>query len=119
MLDLAAYKQMISKAILFKTAQKLIRPMFPAFQANVVAYLISLVAFLVGERLDLDKIWQQQDLSPALKRQLETWAIEVNQILHQSADGRMVSEWAKKPECWETVRTAVYSAIGSEIPEVR
>jgi len=117
--DLAAYKQMISKAILFKTAQKLIRPMFPAFQANVAAYLVSLVAFLVGERLDLDKIWQQQDLSPALKRQLETWAIEVNQILHQSADGRMVSEWAKKPECWETVRTAVYSAIGSEIPEVR
>jgi len=117
--DLAAYKQMISKAILFKTAQKLIRPMFPAFQANVAAYLVSLVAFLVGERLDLDKIWQQQDLSPALKRQLETWAIEVNQILHQSADGRMVSEWAKKPECWETVRTAIYSPIGSEIPEVR
>jgi hypothetical protein len=117
--DLAAYKQMISKAILFKTAQKLIRPMFPAFQANVAAYLVSLVAFLVGERLDLDKIWQQQDLSPALRMQLEMWAIEVNQVLHQSADGRMVSEWAKKPECWETVRTAVYSAIGSEIPEVR
>lgn len=116
--DLASYKQMISKAILFKTTQKLIRPMFPAFQANVAAYLVSLVAFLLGEGVDLDKIWQKQDLSSALKKQLETWAVEVNQVLHQSANGRMVSEWAKRPECWETIRTATYSAVESEIPEV-
>lgn len=116
--SLSSYKHMISKAILFKTTQKLIRPMFPAFQANVVAYLVSLIAFLVGERLDLDRIWQQQDLSPELKQQVQTWAVEVNQILHQSANGRMISEWAKKQECWEIVRTATYTGIEPRIPEV-
>jgi hypothetical protein len=116
--SLASYKHMISKTILFKTAQRLIRPMFPAFQANIVAYLVSLVSFLVGERIDLDRIWQQQDLSQEFKRQLQTWAVEVNQVLHQSANGRMISEWAKKHECWETVRTATYTAIEPGIPEV-
>jgi hypothetical protein len=116
--SLASYKHMIARAILFKATQKLIRPMFPAFQANVVAYLVSLVGFLIGERLDLDRIWQQQDLSQQLKSQLQKWAVEVNTILHQSANGRMISEWAKKQECWNKVRTATYTAIEPGIPEV-
>jgi hypothetical protein len=117
--DLAAYKHMIARAILFKTAQKLIRPMFPAFQANVVAYLVSLASLLVGGRLDLDRIWQQQDLSQPLKAQLQKWAVEVNDVLHQSANGRMISEWAKKPECWQTVRSSTYTPAASGIPEIR
>ena len=39
--DVAAYKVMIAKAILFKKAHALVRPMFPAFQANVAAYTVS------------------------------------------------------------------------------
>jgi hypothetical protein len=30
----------------------------------------------------------------------------------------MVSEWAKKPECWEIVRDAAYSEPLPTIPEV-
>ena len=36
--------------------------------------------------------------------QIQAWAAEVNKVLHDSAGGRMISEWAKKPECWEAVR---------------
>jgi hypothetical protein len=117
--DPATYKQMIAKAIIFKTAQKLVRPMFPAFQANVAAYLVSLAAFKLGGRMELERIWQQQDLSQPLKAQLQTWAAEVNGILHQSAGGRMVSEWAKKSECWDAVRAGSYADINPGIPEVR
>jgi len=117
--DLAFYKQMIAKTIFFKTAQKLLRPKFPAFQGNVTVYLVSLVASRVGERIDLDKIWGHQDLSHQLKEQLETWATEVNAVLHQSASGRMISEWAKKLECWNVVRNATYSEIRTGIPEIR
>lgn len=115
----ADYKRMIAKAILFKRMQKLVRPMFPAFQANVAAYTVSVLADRLGRRMDLDGIWTRQDLSMRLQEQIEAWAREVNDVLHRTAGGRMVSEWAKKPECWEAVREQAYSAPLDGIPEVR
>jgi uncharacterized protein Usg len=117
--DLIFFKSTIAKAIFFKTVHKLVRQMFPAFQANVAAYLVSLTAKLTGETLDIDKIWQQQDLSYQLKEQLKVWASEVNDILHSSSGGRMISEWAKKPECWRIVQGHSYSKISNGIPEIR
>jgi hypothetical protein len=113
--DVLFYKRLIAKAILFKTVQKLVRPMFPAFQANIAAYLVSMAAQLAGDRLDLDRIWTQQELS----YQLKVWATEVNDILHKSSSGRMISEWAKKPECWKIVREQSYSMAKGDIPEIR
>lgn len=117
--DITFYKQMIAKAILFKNAQKLARELkIPAFQANVATYLISLTANRIGDRLNLDRIWQQQDLSGQLKQQLRVWASEVHDFLHQSAKGRMISEWAKKLECWEFIRRANCSEVATGIPEL-
>lgn len=117
--DVTFYKQMIAKAILFKTAQKLIRPEFKAFQANVTTYLVALLSYRLGDRFDLERIWLQQDLSPRLKQQMLAWAQGVNRILHESASGRMVSEWAKKAECWEAIRKGSYSQLLEGIPELR
>jgi len=117
--DVAIYKATIAKAILFKKTNSIVRPMFPAFQANVAAYLVAVVSELVGDRLSLDRIWEQQDISSALRDQIKTWAGEVNQVLHNTSGGRMVSEWAKKPDCWTIVRAAKYSQAKSGIPEIR
>lgn len=117
--EVREYKSMIAKAIIFKRTSTLVRPMFPAFQANVTAYLVSVLADKLGERMDLDRIWNHQDISTQLRQQLEIWAEEVNAALHQSSGGRMISEWAKKPECWDRVRAAIYSKPLSGIPEVR
>lgn len=116
--DTTMYKKMIAKAMIFKVATKLVRPMFPAFQANVCAYLVSVLSWTTSDRLDLDAIWQRQDLSPELKAQLQIWATEVNQLLHNSAGGRMISEWAKKPECWETIKRGHFSTVTEGIPEL-
>ena len=35
---------MVAKGILFKAVQKLARQTFPAFQANVAAYTVSMIA---------------------------------------------------------------------------
>lgn len=117
--NVAIYKTMVAKAILFKKAQALIRPSLPAFQANVVAYTIALLAEKVGDSLDLDQIWKHQDIASALKAQLRTWAAEVSDVLNRTAGGRMVSEWAKKPECWEAVRQARYSPLDREMRELQ
>jgi hypothetical protein len=119
--DVAAYKQMIAQAILFKTAQRLIRPMFPQshpFHA-VTAYTISILSQRIGARLDLERVWQSQGISARLQEQIQQWVRQVNEVLHVSADGRMVSEWAKKAECWDAVRCSSFSDAIDGIPEVR
>ena len=115
----AEYKAMIAKAKLFRDTQKLVRPMFQAFQGNVAAYVVSVLADKLGDRIQLDRIWTRQAVSPGLMAQIATWAREVNDVLHRTAGGRMVSEWAKKPECRDAVLGATYSAAADGLPEVR
>lgn len=117
--DVAEFKQMIAKAKLYRDAQKLIRPMFPAFQANITAYAYSLLSERLGGRLDLEKIWNSQCGSTQLIDQIARWAKEVDEVLTRTANGRMISEWAKKPECRDAVFAATYSAPDDSIPELR
>jgi hypothetical protein len=108
--NLNDFKEMIAQTILFKAASKIIRPKFPAFQANVVAYTVALLSKKLGEGVNLGAIWQKQSISKELGEQIAAWSIEVNDALHKSANGRMISEWAKKKECWEILGEMEYSA---------
>lgn len=112
------YTQMVAKAILFKSAHKIIRPLFPAFQANITAYTISVLALKLGTEFNFQRVWQEQSISPQLARQITQWAHEVNDALHLGASGKMISEWSKKLECWWLVRDTKYSEKLAEIPEV-
>lgn len=116
--DVAEYKHMIAQVIIFKAAHKLIRPRYPAFQANVTAYTVAILSKLLGDRIDLNMIWQRQNISSALGEQILKWSIEINQLLHGSANGRMISEWAKKKECWEILAAHNYSTTLNDIPEL-
>ena len=116
--NLTEFKRMIAKAIIYRTTQKVTRGRYPAFQANVVTYTVAVVACQLGAKLDLDRVWWQQELSPELHSQILTWADRVHAELHRTANGRMVSEWAKKPDCWTAVRSASYAESLVDIPEL-
>lgn len=116
-LSVADYKAMIAKAKLFRDTQKITRAMFKAGQANVAAYTISVLADKLGDRLDLERVWAQQGGSPELMAQITTWAQEVNEMFIQTAGGRLISEWAKKPECLEIVMNSTFSKPAERIPE--
>lgn len=117
--DVAEFKTMIAKVKLYRDAQKLLRPMFQAFQANVTAYTIAVLSEKLGSRIDLNRIWAKQAASPELMAQIAVWAKEVNDTLHTTSGGRMVSEWAKRPECKDAVMGASYSEPADDIPEVK
>jgi len=117
--DVADFKAMIAKAILYRETQKLLRPMFQAFQANVTSYTVAVLSEKIGARIDLDRIWVKQAASPELMAQVAIWAKEVNDMLHTTSGGRMISEWAKRPECKDAVMGANYSEPADGIPEVK
>lgn len=117
--SVAEYKAMIAKTIVYRSTQRLLRPMFQAFQANVTAYTVSLLAEKLGHRIDLERVWSRQALSPELLARIAVWAREVNDVLHTTAGGKMISEWAKRPECREAVMNANYSEVATNIPELK
>lgn len=118
--DAAYFKMAIAKAILFRKTHTVVRPMFKAAQLNVATYLIALISERYGKDFDFDRIWERQDISDQLRHQISTWAIEVHEIFVQSSAGRILSEWAKKPECWDIVRNIRLSPIqAGRIPEIR
>jgi len=117
--DVEFFKHAVARAIIFKTATRLIRRAFPAFQANITAYTVAVLSHRLGDRVELDRIWLKQELSPELQNQILVWAGEVHQVLHETSGGRMISEWAKKPECWTAVRQASYSAPREDMPDIR
>lgn len=116
--DVSWFKGAVSKTILFKHADKIVAPLGTASKIHVTTHLVSIFAERLGDRVDMDRIWQQQDLSPQLKALLALWAPEVNRVMVAGSNGKLLSEWAKKPECWAQVKAGNYPMGTESIPEI-
>jgi len=117
--DTAFFKALVAKCIMFKMVHKTSRPLVSAFLANVAAYTMSVIANSYGDRFDFEKVWLRQGVSEEFLAQVEIWAREVNDRLHRTAKGKMISEWAKRPECKEAMFSMPFSPPNLNIPEVR
>lgn len=115
------YKQLIAQAIIFKTAESIARKLkLPAYRANAITYTVALLSYRTLQRVDLVKIWEAQSVSDALSRTIETWMPRVHEELVASANGRNVTEWCKKPDCWRHIQMMELSlpaALEAELAE--
>ncbi|HEK1770003.1 TPA: AIPR family protein [Pseudomonas putida] len=118
-LDPMFFKQLVAKAIIFKAVHKTARPIVSAFLANVTAYTIAVIVGSYRETFDLERVWVRQAVSPQFLEQVKIWAREVNERLHETANGKMISEWAKRPECKAAMLSRPFSAPIVDLPEVR
>lgn len=117
--DVTAFKNMIAQAIIYKATQKVVRNGgFAAWKVNIVTYTVSTLAWQTNGRISLDSIWRRQALSPQLTDYVVRLAIVIDEILRQTAGARMVSEWAKKEECWTEVKAAALPTLPLDIPEL-
>lgn len=117
--DPAFFKALVAKSIVFKAVHKTARPLVSAYLANVAAYTVAVVANSYRDTFDLEKVWLRQGVSPQFLEQVEIWAREVNDRLHETANGKMISEWAKRPECKEVMFAHPFSPPSVDVPETR
>jgi len=117
--DPVFFKTLVAKAIVFKAIHKTVRPLVSAFLANVAAYTVAVVADSYGDAFDLEKVWLRQGVSLQFMEQVQIWAREVNDRLHETANGKMISEWAKRPECREAMFSRPFSRPSVDVPEAR
>lgn len=100
------YRKSVARIILFKRAEKIARQIgFSAYRANAVCYTVALLAYRTAGRLDLDAIWTNQDVSEALEETMRVWMSRIHEEIVNSADGRNVTEWCKKKDCWALLQS--------------
>jgi len=73
----------------------------------------------MGDRVDLQMIWQNQKISDEFAAHLLKWAKLVNRKFEEIAPGQQFSEVAKRESTWTKARAAEYPAPVGTIPELR
>ena len=93
------FKQTVAKAILHKTAEKLFSTLgHDGYRAESIAYALAWLAQESKQRLDLDRIWQEQRVPPLLCEALKIVSTAAHG--HLLRQGGNVREAAKREPCW-------------------
>lgn len=99
------FQRAIARALLFRQTERIVsRQRFGGYRANIVTYSIAWLSNHTSRRVDLDGIWAAQELSPALSGFLETLSAHAHEHVTRPPGGANVTEWAKRPACWEAFR---------------
>ncbi|OCI97023.1 hypothetical protein A6U86_15535 [Rhizobium sp. AC27/96] len=115
-LDKNFFRETIAKALLYKAAQAVVRrARLPSYGANVVTYMIAIMAAQHGHELDLSVLWDEQRVSSEMEAMLAVWAPIVHSEIVTAAGSRNVTEWCKKEDCW-TELSGLNLPIPDELP---
>ena len=117
--DVRYFEHLIAKAIIFNKADRIVREQsFGGYKANIVTYTIAWISNRTSQRIDLDSIWKNQDISPALHDVIREISMAVHRVIVSPPNGKNVTEWCKRKECWEKIRDSnvnIGSALGEEL----
>ncbi|MDZ5698641.1 AIPR family protein [Chelativorans sp. M5D2P16] len=114
--DTTWFKRIIAIAILYRAVERTVRAMkFPAYGAQIIAYLVAAISHRTGGRVDFDRIWAHQVITPELENLVKSWAPAIDAALRESAGQRNPSEWFKKEECWTLLRERL-PALSDPLP---
>lgn len=121
--DSVYFERLVAKAILFKRAERIIGGMnYGGYRANIVTYTLAWLSHHTSQRIDLDAIWKKQDLSPALQEEIRSISVHIHHIITNPPNGRNITEWCKRKECWEAVcalNIPISEALKSELIDLR
>lgn len=107
--DESYYHNLIAKSILFRQTEKLVqKQQYGGYRANIVTYTLAFLSYKTAQRIDLDRIWRDQALTPALEWEIIEISKFVQKLIVNPPGGANVGEWCKKEKCWQSIRDYEY-----------
>ena len=106
------FEDTIAKCILFKNADKRYgkKPNnIGEMKQVVVPYTLSLLNKITDGKLDLYRIWKNQQISTRLSNFIYDLMKQVNQFILDTYAGQHYIEKSKREECWELVKSHSWS----------
>jgi len=111
--DPAYFHDLVAKAILFRRAERLVAAQnFGGYRANIVTYSLALLSQKTAQRVDLDRIWREQDIGRGLSEAIVEISHRIHPVLADPPGGANVTEYAKREACWTRVRELEVSLPG-------
>jgi len=102
--DARHFRLLIAQAILFRRTDKIVQALkYGGYKANIVTYTVALLSNLTNQRIDLERIWKEQGLSPALEDAIISLSRVVQLHITTPPGGKNITEWCKKEECWDSL----------------
>ena len=101
------YEDAVAKAIMFRTAEKVygVKPnAIGDMRYITVPYSLALLNLKTDYKIDLYKIWKNQTLSESSKNILHIIMENIEDFIKKNAPGSLYGEWAKKEDCWNSVK---------------
>ena len=97
------FRKYCAISILFNKTAKVIKENteIAGYRSQVLNYTVSLISYLTSRKINFDLIWADQDLSNQFKKIINKWSYKIYETIQKTANGKNVSEWCKKEECWE------------------
>jgi AIPR protein len=104
--DRQAFENLVAKALLFRRAERLVSQLrLGGYRANVVTYTLALLSHRKGKRVNLPEIWRNQSLDQQTEDFILEQAPKIYGLLIDAPGGGNVTEWAKKPACWDRIKS--------------
>ena len=116
------FKRVVALAIIFKATDDIIKQTKwykekHSYKANVIAYTMSILFDYVrrnvkGYEVDFLRIWNQQEIFPALEQQIRVLCTQVYEFI--TRDDRLtenVTQWCKQAGCWERAQKQEWNIL--------
>lgn len=121
------FKHLVAKAILFNRVRYLVAHSDwydKGYLANIVSYTLAKLAYEVGRQsrggaFDLDRIWSEQQITHSTATEcLNIAELVLGALTDDRRPLKNVTEWAKKSECWELVKSIRYALSDDFLSEL-
>lgn len=99
------FKNAYATVIIYRKLDKLAKSMNLSCKSNVVAHALGLMSYIYDKQIDLNDIWEQKDLSPALREiVIKLLTVSHSVISNPPSNCPEARMWARKETCWEIIK---------------
>jgi hypothetical protein len=99
------FRELVAKALLFKASDKVVAEHKEVgYKAQIATYTLAYLTTATGHRLPLRTIWEKQTVPASIIAALGVISNDARAYLTTPPGGRNISEWSKRPDCWEAFR---------------
>ncbi|MGQ4729364.1 AIPR family protein [Streptomyces sp. Ju416(a)] len=111
--DVQYCQRVIAMAILFKAVDRIAaNHEAGSYKSMITTYTMARLSLATEQRIDLDRIWREQQVSPAVEAAIDDLCPRVMRAVTRPREGNHVGEWAKKAVCWDAVSRVSWSVPG-------
>ena len=95
----AFFRKTVALVMMWNEAERIVRRQkFGGYNHAIVTYALAWLHNLTDMRIDLEKIWHDQNLQKSIPEAIESVCVIVNE--HIRSTTLNVTEWCKNEDCW-------------------